>query len=147
MWVGSPFTGRVSHPLDDEQSFMTSPHRHSPLTSLAWSHYATTPQNDIGLGVAVGQRAIHHGARVGGHDRQLPDRSHVDPSRLEHGTDIVFGGRRRRLMDDWAEDVEFATLTWVDWFNTQRLLEPIGYLPPAAYEAVYDQQAEVMALT
>ena len=26
---GSPFTGRVSHPLDGEQSFMTSPHRHS----------------------------------------------------------------------------------------------------------------------
>ena len=35
---GSPFTGRVSHPLDGKQSFMTSPHRHSPLTSLAWSH-------------------------------------------------------------------------------------------------------------
>ena len=28
---GSPFTGRVSHPLDGEQSFMTSPHRHSPF--------------------------------------------------------------------------------------------------------------------
>ena len=27
--------------------------------------------------------------------------------------------------------VEFATLTWVDWFNTRRLLEPIGYVPPA----------------
>ena len=40
---GSPFTGRVSHPLDGEQSFMTSPHRHSPLTSLAWSHCAPTP--------------------------------------------------------------------------------------------------------
>ena len=40
---GSPFTGRVSHPLDGEQSFMTSPHRHSPLTSLAWSHRAPTP--------------------------------------------------------------------------------------------------------
>ena len=45
---GSPFTGRVSHPLDGEQSFMTSPHRHSPLTSLAWSHYATTPGFDDG---------------------------------------------------------------------------------------------------
>ena len=39
----TPFTGRVSHPLDGEQSFMTSPHRHSPLTSLAWSHRAPTP--------------------------------------------------------------------------------------------------------
>ena len=41
---GSPFTGRDSHPLDGEQRFMTSPHRHSPLTSLAWSHHATTPR-------------------------------------------------------------------------------------------------------
>jgi putative transposase len=39
--------------------------------------------------------------------------------------------------------VEFATLTWVDWFNTRRLLEPIGYVPPAEYEAQYYQQAAV----
>ena len=32
------------------------------------------------------------------------------------------------------EDVEFATLEWVWWFNYQRLLEPIGYIPPAEYE-------------
>ena len=31
--------------------------------------------------------------------------------------------------------VEFATLAWVDWFNKRRLLEPIGYVPPAEYEA------------
>ncbi len=31
--------------------------------------------------------------------------------------------------------VEFATLAWVDWFNTRRLLEPIGYVPPAEFEA------------
>jgi putative transposase len=38
------------------------------------------------------------------------------------------------------EAVEFATLTWVDWFNTRRLLEPIGYVPPAEYEARYYEQ-------
>ena len=38
------------------------------------------------------------------------------------------------------EAVEFATLTWVDWFNTRRLLQPIGYMPPAEYEASYYQQ-------
>ena len=32
------------------------------------------------------------------------------------------------------DDVEYATLEWVAWFNTERLLEPIGYLPPAEYE-------------
>ena len=38
------------------------------------------------------------------------------------------------------EAVEFATLSWVDWFNTRRLLEPIGYVPPAEYEAQYYAQ-------
>ena len=41
------------------------------------------------------------------------------------------------------ETVEFATLAWVDWFNTRRLLEPIGYVPPAEYEAQYYQQTAV----
>jgi putative transposase len=41
------------------------------------------------------------------------------------------------------EAVEFATLEWVDWFNTRRLLEPIGHVPPAEYEARYYAQAEV----
>jgi putative transposase len=37
------------------------------------------------------------------------------------------------------EAVEFATLDWVDWFNHRRLLEPIGYVPPAEYEARYHE--------
>jgi putative transposase len=41
------------------------------------------------------------------------------------------------------EAVEFATLEWVDWFNTRRLLEPIGYVPPAEYEARYYAQVAV----
>ena len=36
------------------------------------------------------------------------------------------------------EAVEFATLDWVDWFNHRRLLEPIGYLPPAEYKQTLD---------
>jgi transposase InsO family protein len=39
------------------------------------------------------------------------------------------------------EAVEFATLDWVDWFNHRRLLEPIGYVPPAEYEAQYHDQS------
>jgi transposase InsO family protein len=42
------------------------------------------------------------------------------------------------------EAVEFATLEWVDWFNNRRLMEPIGYLPPAEaekrYYAMLDEQ-------
>jgi len=35
------------------------------------------------------------------------------------------------------DDVEFATLTWVDWFNHRRLLQPIGNIPPAEAEDRY----------
>ena len=42
-----------------------------------------------------------------------------------------------------VEAVEFATLDWVDWFNHRRLLEPIGDMPPAEYEARYYEQAAV----
>lgn len=38
------------------------------------------------------------------------------------------------------DDVEFATLSWVDWFNNKRLLEPIGDIPPAEKEIEYYQQ-------
>jgi putative transposase len=38
------------------------------------------------------------------------------------------------------EAVEYATLEWVDGFNHRRLLEPIGYLPPAELEKAYYRQ-------
>ena len=38
------------------------------------------------------------------------------------------------------ETVEWATLTWVDGFNHRRLLEPMGYIPPAEAEAAYYRQ-------
>jgi len=40
------------------------------------------------------------------------------------------------------EDVEFATLEWVWWFNHHRLLEPIGYVPPVEYEEDYYRAQE-----
>jgi len=44
------------------------------------------------------------------------------------------------------EDVEFATLTWVDWFNNRRLFEPIGNVPPREKEIEYYQQLEESAM-
>jgi len=40
------------------------------------------------------------------------------------------------------EDVEFATLNWVWWFNHHRLLEPTQYIPPVEYEEAYWRQRE-----
>jgi len=39
-----------------------------------------------------------------------------------------------------GEAVELATLTWIDWFNHRRLLEPVGNIPPAGVEANYHRQ-------
>ena len=45
-----------------------------------------------------------------------------------------------------VEDVEYATLEWVDWFNNRRLLEPIGNVPPAEFEMKYYRQLEESAM-
>jgi len=36
-----------------------------------------------------------------------------------------------------VDDLELATLNWVDWFNTTRLHSALGYLPPIEYETEY----------
>ena len=40
------------------------------------------------------------------------------------------------------DEVEFATLVWVDWFNHRRLLSSIGDVPPAEFEAMYYEAQE-----
>jgi putative transposase len=44
------------------------------------------------------------------------------------------------------EEVEYATLVWVDWFNNRRLLEPIGDIPPAEFEQAYYDELERQAV-
>jgi transposase InsO family protein len=43
--------------------------------------------------------------------------------------------------------VELATLEWVSWFNHHRLMEPLGYLPPAEFESNYHRQRAGQAAT
>jgi transposase InsO family protein len=54
---------------------------------------------------------------------------------------------RRRGPWKTIEGVEFATLEWVAWYNSRRLLEPLGYVPPDEFEqAYYNRQAASAAL-
>ena len=48
----------------------------------------------------------------------------------------------RRAPWKTLEAVELATLEWVSWFNHDRLLAPIGYIPPAEAEANYYRALE-----
>lgn len=52
---------------------------------------------------------------------------------------------RRRGPWKGIDDVEYATLEWVDWFNHRRLLEPIGDVPPAEFEDVYRRREDSRA--
>jgi transposase InsO family protein len=47
-----------------------------------------------------------------------------------------------RTQGPWRslDDVEYATLEWVDWWNHRRLLEPIGNIPPAEREENHYRQ-------
>jgi transposase InsO family protein len=44
------------------------------------------------------------------------------------------------------DEVEYATLEWVDWFNHRRLLQSIGDIPPAELEMAYYRQQEESAM-
>ena len=51
----------------------------------------------------------------------------------------------RRAPWKTVESLELATLEWVTWFNHQRLLEPIGYIPPTEAEDRYYLQLTAQA--
>jgi transposase InsO family protein len=53
---------------------------------------------------------------------------------------------RRRSPWKNLEAVEYATLEWVHWFNNNRLLEPLGNVPPAEFEKTYYTGQEGLAV-
>jgi transposase InsO family protein len=42
------------------------------------------------------------------------------------------------------QELEMATLGWVDWFNNRRLLGPIGNIPPEEAEENFYAQRDVL---
>jgi putative transposase len=45
---------------------------------------------------------------------------------------------RRRGPWRGPDDLELATLEWVDWYNQRRLHSALDHVPPAEHEAAYD---------
>jgi transposase InsO family protein len=52
----------------------------------------------------------------------------------------------RRAPWKTRDAVELATLNWVHWFNHERLMESLGYIPPAEAEANFRQLSESQSL-
>ena len=61
---------------------------------------------------------------------------------LAESTIGLFKTELSRRRGPWRtlDDVEIATLEWVDWFNNRRLHTELGDLPPAEHEAAYYRQ-------
>ena len=82
---------------------------------------------------------------------QTPDPLAPHPIQLDNALgESIFGLYKAefiRRRGPWRnlEEVEFATLEWVDCFNHRRLFGPIGDTPPAEFEALYDGSQEAPA--
>ena len=115
------------------------------LDALEQALYARQPERDSSL--------IHHSDRgsqyVSIRYSERPAEAGVEPSVGSKGdsydnalAETINGLYKAELIHRRApwktkEAVELATLEWVAWFNNHRLLEPIGYMPPAEAEANY----------
>jgi transposase InsO family protein len=80
------------------------------------------------------------GARRGNGPRAIRYRASARPY-----AESVIGLYKTELVHNlgpWTgtEDLEFATMAWVDWWNNRRLLEPIRMIPPVEAEANYYSQ-------
>lgn len=70
------------------------------------------------------------------YDRQ-PERTDALIHHSDRGSQYVSIRYSERLSWKTKGSLEIATLEWVSWFNNHRLLEPIGYIPPAEAEDKY----------
>lgn len=55
-------------------------------------------------------------------------------------------GVGRKICLGFCETHEMATLRWVHWYNHERLLSSIGYIPPAEAEANFHRQQASQAM-
>jgi putative transposase len=95
--------------------------QHSDRGSQYLSFRDTERLGDAGVAPSVGRRG------------DACDNALADTIIGLYTTEVIRHAGPWRSLDD----VEYATLEWVAWFNTTRLLEPLGYIPPAEVEAQY----------
>jgi putative transposase len=126
----------------------TSMHTEFVLDALEQALYARQPDCDEGL--------IHHSDRgsqyVSIRYTERLAEAGIEPSVGSKGdsydnalAETINGLYKAELIHRRApwktrESVELATLEWVAWFNHHRLMEPLGYIPPAEAEANYYRQ-------
>ena len=63
---------------------------------------------------------------------------------LAEATNSLYKSELIRPQGPWrgVDDVELATLSWVHWFNHERLHGTLDDIPPIEFEAAYHAQAQ-----
>jgi transposase InsO family protein len=118
--AGSP-QRPAERPLNDEQAVGASLIHHSDRGSQYLSIRYTERLAEAGIEPSVGSVGDSY------------DNALAESIIGLYKTEVI------RMRGPWRglEDVEYATLEWVDWFNNRRLLEPIGNIPPTELEDNY----------
>ncbi len=137
-WDGTPVTSRASFVLDALEQAL---HDRQPIHGGGLVHHSDR-------GVQYG--SIRYTERLADADIE-PSVGSVGDSYDNALAETINGLYKAEVIHrpgSWRsfEAVEYATLEWLDWFNNQRLLEPIGYIPPAEAEAAYYTQLEDISM-
>jgi len=122
-----PFRDFMEQALYDRQGSISEPLvHHSDRGSQYLSIHYTERLAEAGIEPSVGSRGDSY------------DNALAESVIGLYKTEVI------RRQGPWRgiEAVEYATLVWVDWYNTKRLLEPIGYVPPREHETNYYRDHE-----
>jgi putative transposase len=126
----------------------SSMHTDFVLDALEQALYARQPERDSSwsttrTGVAIRQ-SIRYSERLAeaGIEPSVGSKGDSYDNALAETINGLYKAELIHRRAPWKtkEAVELATLEWVSWFNHHRLLEPIGYIPPAEAEANYYRQ-------
>jgi len=147
---GSPRTGRRRE--------NRGPHSSYKRRSCLSEGPGTPPSEVVSPDTGVSGRLVHHSDRgvqylsiryterlaEAGIEPSVGSRGDSYDNALAESVIGLFKTEVIRRRGPWRslEDVEFATLEWVAWFNGGRLLEPLGYVTPTEFEEEYYRQQE-----
>jgi putative transposase len=120
------------------------------LEMAIWSRGATDLAGLVHHSDRGVQLAIRYAERLGeaGAVTSVGTRGDSYDNALAESVNGLFKAELIRRRGPWrtADDVELATLEWVDWWNKRRLRSACGDIPPAEFETLYyTEQATVPA--
>jgi len=108
-----------------------------PAAGHAWTASSTTRIAGCNLAIRYTERLADAGvaASVGSRGDSY-DNALAESFNGCYKTEVI------RHHGPWRglDDVEYATLEYVDWFNQRRLHGEIGMIPPADFEVIYYHQ-------